>query len=140
MSKFRKSRKKNYDFLVRSGKSFQNAVFLFCQEMVRKGQFPGNFQNTTLHMIFKGGGGKRHVLSDNRFVHTKLWFPRTVEACIVEEGLKGPLVEGSSIYQIGGQPGHRPEELVFVMKAVIARQISQRKAIIIQPSDIQNFF
>ena len=108
--------------------------------MVRKEQFPGNFQNTTLHMIFKGGGGKRHILSDNRFVHTKLWFPRAVEACIVEEGLKGPLVGGSSIYQIGGQPGHRPEELVFVMKAVIARQISQRNPIIIQPSDIQKFF
>ena len=29
---------------------------------------------------------------------------------------------------------------MFVMKAVIARQISQRKAIIIQPSDIQKFF
>ena len=49
-------------------------------------------------------------------------------------------MEGSSIYQIGGQPGHRAEELIFVLKSVIARQRAQGKAIIIQPSDIQKLF
>ena len=50
------------------------------------------------------------------------------------------LVGGSSIYQIGGQPGHRSEELVYVLKSVIARQRAQGKAVLIQPSDIQKFF
>ena len=47
-----------------------------------------------------------------------------VESLVVEEGLRRPLVEGSSIYQIGGQAGHRSEELVFVVKSIIARTVS----------------
>ena len=140
VSKFKRSRKRNYDFLVKSGEKFKQVVFKFCQEMVEKEEFPIEFQDTTLHMIFKGGKGRRQNLPDNRFVHSKPWWPRTIEACIVEEGLKGPLVGGSSIYQIGGQPGHRSEELVYVLKSVIARQRAQGKAVLIQPSDIQKFF
>ena len=49
-------------------------------------------------------------------------------------------MEGSSIYQIGGQPGHRAEELVFVLKSVIAKQRFQGKALLIQPSDIKKYF
>ena len=44
------------------------------------------------------------------------------------------------MYQIGGQLGHRAEELIFVFKSLIARQRALGKAIIIQPSDIQKFF
>ena len=93
-----------------------------------------------MHMIFKGGNGRKHILSDNRFVHSKFWFPRTVEGLVVIGGLKEPLVEGSSIYQIGGQPGHRSEEHVFVLKSVIARYRTQGKHIILQASDISKFF
>ena len=49
------------------------------------------------------------------------------------------MLEASSIYQIGGQPGHRSEELVFVLISLIARQRTQGKALIIQPSDIKRF-
>ena len=110
LAKFKKSGKKNYDFLVKSGKQFQEVVFKFCLEMIEKETFPSSFKQTTLHMIFKGGQGRRHNLADNRFIHSKPWWPRLAEGLIVEEGLKQPLVEGSSVYQIGGQPGHRSEE------------------------------
>ena len=46
----------------------------------------------------------------------------------------------SSVYQIGGQPGHRAEEHVFVMKSIIARQRALGKSIVIQPSDIKKYF
>ena len=49
-------------------------------------------------------------------------------------------MEGSSIYQIGGQPGHRSEEHVFVLKSIIVRQRAQGKQVIIQPSEIQIYF
>ena len=140
LSKFKRSRKRNYDFLVKAGKGFQNVVFKFCEEMVLKEQFPKYFQDTTLHMVFKGGKGRRNILSNNRFIHYKPWWPRTAEALIVEEGLKGPLVEGSSIYQIGGQPGHRADELIFVLKSMIAKQRFLGKSILIQPSDIKKYF
>ena len=56
------------------------------------------------------------------------------------QGLKEPLVEGSSIYQIGGQPGHRAEELIIYLKSIVARYRSQGKTVIIQSSDISKFF
>ena len=116
LNKFKKSKKPNYHVLVRAGKSFQNTVFNFCKYMMDKEEFPSNFRDTTLHMIFKGGKGRRHQLKDNRFIHSKSWFPRTAEGLAVLQGLKDPLLEGSSIYQIGGQPGHRSEEHIFVLK------------------------
>ena len=54
--------------------------------------------------------------------------------------MKRPLVKGSSVYQIGGQPCHRAEELVFVLKSITAKQRSQGKSILIQPSEIKKFF
>ena len=110
-----------------------------CTIICCKEQFPNSFRETTLHMIYKGKG-QREVLPNNRFIHSKFWLARTAEGCVVEEGLKGPLVKESSIYQIGGQPGHRAEELMFVVKSVIAKQRAEKKAIIIQCWDISKFF
>ena len=119
---------------------FQKAVFQFSKRMFKEESFPAEFRDTVLHMIFKGGKSKSEVLSDNRFIHSKNWFPRMVESLVVEEGLRRPLVEGSSIYQIGGQAGHRSEELVFVVKSIIARMRQQGKVAIIQSYDISKFF
>ena len=107
LKKFKLSRKPNYDFLVRASKEFQEAVFRFSKIIIQTEEFPDCFKETTLHMIFKGGQGKREKLSDSRFIHSKFWFPRLVEGLIVGEGLKKPLLIGSLMYQIGGQPGHR---------------------------------
>ena len=57
-----------------------------------------------------------------------------------EDGMKGPLVSGSSIYQIGGQPGHRPEELVFVLKSIVALYRSRGKMLLAQCYDVSKFF
>ena len=38
--KFQRSKKKNYDFLVKSGKSFKTAVFHFTKIMCQKERFP----------------------------------------------------------------------------------------------------
>ena len=91
-------------------------------------------------MIFKGGKGRKEILSDSRFIHCKDFWARTAEGLIVEDGLKGPLIDMSSIYQIGGQPGHRPEELVFVMKSLIAKYMKNRKMLILKLFDIYIFF
>ena len=108
--------------------------------IIEKEVFPECFKETTLHMIFKGGKGKRENLSENRFIHSKFWFPRLVEGLIVGEGLKKPLIDGSSMYQIGGQPGHRCEELIFTMKSIISKYIYEGKCLILQTSDLSKFF
>ena len=58
----------------------------------------------------------------------------------MEDGLKEPLIEGSSIYQIGGQPGHRPEELVFCLKSIISRYKSIGKLMLVHFFDVSKFF
>ena len=139
VAKFKKSNKRNYDFLVKADKSFQDSVFTFCRSMIESETFPRDFKDTTLHMIFKGKG-KKENLSDNRFIHSKPWLPRLVEGLIVEEGLKEALVNKSSMFQIGGQPGHRPEEHMFVMKSLIAKTRAEGKPIVVQCWDISKFF
>lgn len=59
---------------------------------------------------------------------------------MVEGGLKEPLLRGSSMYQIGGQPGHRAEEHMFVLKSSVARQRAQGKMVILQGYDVSKFF
>ena len=56
--------------------------------------FPVQFEETILHMIFKGKG-QRELLSNNRFIHCKACFARIVEGLVVADGLKGPLLSGS---------------------------------------------
>ena len=90
-------------------------------------------------MIYKGRG-RRENLSSNRFIHCKSWLPRAAEGLVVQEGLREALLSGSSMYQVGGQPGHRPEELGFVIKSLVARQLSLGQLVVLQSYDIQKFF
>ena len=139
IDKFKRSGKRNYDFFIKAGSMFQDCVFKFCQRMFKEETFPTQFSYTTLHMIYKGKG-KTEQLSNNRFIHTKPWFPRVAESLVVQGAMKEPLLAGSSIYQIGGQPGHRSEELVFCMKSVIAKQRMNNKTTVLQLYDISKFF
>ena len=101
MKKFKKSGNENYHFLTRAGPKFQKVVFKMGQRMVSQEKFPKQFQETTLHMIFKGGKENKNILESNRFIHCKEWWPRVAQSLVVEDGLKEALVNGSSIYQIG---------------------------------------
>jgi hypothetical protein len=54
--------------------------------------------------------------------------------------MKKPILEGSSPYQIGGQPGHQPQEHIFTMKSIMAKYEKDGKLFILQPYDISKFF
>ena len=88
IEKFRRSKKQNYDPLVKASKSYQVNMFNLCKQMIEQEQFPQSFKETTLHMIFKGGSGRREVLADNRFIHSKSWLPRMAEALVSVAGVK----------------------------------------------------
>ena len=139
INKFKKSGKHNYDFLTKAGKGFQLSIFKFCQRMFEEETVPSDFRETTLHMVYKAKN-RREILSSNRFIHCKLFFLRVAESLVVEGGLKTSLLEGSSIYQIGGQPRHRSEELVFVAKSIIARYKQLGKMLIINFYDLSQYF
>ena len=68
--------------------------------MIEKEDFPIYFRKTLLNMIWKQKG-PADILKNNRSIHTKEHFlPRTCEAIVLEK---------SSMYQVGGQPGQSPE-------------------------------
>ena len=135
IKKFKNSGKKSYDFLTKTGEKFQMATFKLCERMFKEESFPEKFKDTTCHMIFKGRG-RKEVLKYNRFIHCKYWLPRVAEGLVVEGGLKEALNTRSSMYQVGGQPGHRPEELLFALKSVVARYASLGQQVIIQSYDV----
>ena len=80
------------------------------------------------------------MLAENRFIHCKEWWPLVAEGLVVEDGLKEPLLAGSSVYQIGGQPSNRSEEHMFVFKSVVAKYRVEGKMVVIQSYDISKFF
>jgi hypothetical protein len=73
--KFKKNNKRNYDFLIRTGERFKEAVFRLCRRMLEEEVFPTSFDLTTLHQIYKGKG-RKEVLSNSRYIHSKEWLPR----------------------------------------------------------------
>ena len=87
--KFKNSNKRNYDFIVKASQEFKNHVFKMCTEMIKQEKFPNNFNETILHMIYKGKG-KCEELSNNRFIHSKSWLPRLVEALVRNHWLMSP--------------------------------------------------
>ena len=106
--------------------------------MIEEEQFPRSFDNTTLHQIYKGKG-KREVLSNNRYIHSKDWLPRTAEALVVDN-MKDTILRGSSPYQIGGQAKHRPQEHIFSMKSMMDKYRMEGKVLLLQAYDISKFF
>ena len=87
IEKFRKSRKRNYDFLTKASPGFQDVIFKFCVRMFEEEEFPMEFQNTTLHMVFKGGKRRKEILSDSCFIHCKEFWACTAEGLLVKDGL-----------------------------------------------------
>ena len=59
---------------------------------------------------------------------------------MVVETMKEDILKGSSPYQIGGQPGHQPQEHIFSVKSIIAKIIMQGKMMMLQTYDISKFF
>ena len=106
VKKCEKSRKHNYDFLVKAGSSYKSAMYSFTKRMIAEEDFPGEFNKTVLHMVFKGGRGKRKEdLPSNRFLHCKLWAPLITEGLVVNQ-MKGTILRITSKFQIWGHPGH----------------------------------
>ena len=106
--------------------------------MIQEERFGKAFGDTTLYSIYKGKGRKED-LDSMRFIHSKSYLPRTVEAVVVD-GMKKDILEGSSCYQIGGQPGHRSQEHLFTVKSVIAKATEDGKAVVGGVHDISKFF
>ena len=97
-----------------------------------------SFYLTVLHMLLKMKGAA-NILGNNRFLYIKSWLPRTCKALIVDK-MKNKILEHSTIYQIGGQPGHSHREHVFSIISIILKEEKEGKGIIFTAADIIKFF
>ena len=138
VKKFKDKGKQAYDFLVKAGASFQQAVFILCKRMIETEDFPTCFDLTILQQIYKGKGS-RAELSNSRFIHLKEWLPRTCDALVVG-GMKERILASSTKFQIGGQEEHRSQEHLFSLKSVIAVMEHREEGILFQLYDIRKFF
>ena len=58
------------------------------------------------------------ILKNSRFIHTEKHFlPRVCEALATKK-MKQRILDSSTKYQIGGQPGHSTEEHIYTIKSV----------------------
>ena len=138
LEKFKSKPTKTYDFLLKSGKKYQKAIYELCKTMIEEEEFPTCFRQTILHMIWKRKGAM-DVLKNNRFLHMKGVYARTVDALVVDK-LKEPLVKSATIYQIGGLPGHSINEHLITLKTIMAWAEVAKTGIVFLIMDIMSFF
>ena len=131
-------RKQSYDFIVKAGQGFKNAVYRLCKRIIENEEIPACFELTILQQIYKGKGSKTD-LSNSRFIHLKDWLPRTCDALFVG-GMKTKILSSSNKFQIGGQEGHRSQEHLFTLKSLIGLMEYKGEGIIFQLYDIRKFF
>ena len=139
LKKFGSKKTKSYDFLLKAGELYKGSVFNFCKKMIMREEFPDSFRKTVLQMIWKMKGPSE-ILKNSRFIHMKENFwPRVCEALVVNK-MKEPILESSSKYQVGGQPGHAPEEHIFTIKSMWAKLNMEGSGMILTLVDIVAFF
>ena len=56
VKKFDSKSTKSYDFLLKAGVRYQNAIFKLCKRMVEQEEFPVSFRKTLFYMIWKQKG------------------------------------------------------------------------------------
>ena len=97
------------------------------------------FRKTLLYMIWKKKGPK-NVLKNNRFIHLKEhYLPRTAEALVVNK-MKNDILDQSTMYHVGGQPGHCKEEHLFTIKSMIELLELKDQGMIFTLVDLVSFF
>ena len=136
--KFKAKDTKSYDFLVKADQKYQEAMGNFIRRMIKEEKFPSDFRKTTLQMLWKGKG-PAEVLKNSRFLHMKSFLPRACEAVVVGR-MKEQILKSSSIFQVGGQPGHSTDESIFVIKSLMARAEMLGEGFIFSFIDIVGFF
>ena len=89
-------------------------------------------------MIWKKRGAQ-NLLSNQRFIHLKNVLARSLDSLITNY-MKPCILKNTSIFQIGGIPGHSMEEFILVFKTVLARAEEEGNGMIFTSMDIKSFF
>ena len=83
MEKVMRQRKACFRDLIKSGRGYKFAVFMYINRMFREEEFPEDSAITYLTRIWKGKGSREN-LANNRFIHNKEPHTKLFEKCVVE--------------------------------------------------------
>jgi hypothetical protein len=138
MERLKKKSKEKYKFILKAGNSMRNALFRLFRNVWTQERRPEQWKNTTIIQLYKGKGVSED-LNNHRNIHMKEDIPKAFETAVVEHS-KPKIVSKCSKYQIGGMPGHRPSEHLFVIKSTMALYEQLDIPLILQTFDISKYF
>ena len=137
--KILKSKNKDkYEFIMKSGKGMKNCLFeLFCKVWATERK-PEQWRDTIIIQLWKGKSDAANF-DNQRNIHTKNYVPKYFEGIVVDKS-KDKMVKSCSKFQIGGMPGHRPQEHLFTAKSVISLYNMLNIPLFLQIYDISKYF
>ena len=138
LTKFATKETKTYDFILKAGDKYKEAIYKLCKRIIEEEEVPDSFHKTVLIMIWKRKGSME-TLRNNRFLHMKEVLARCVDSLVVRQ-MKDALISRLSIYQVGGLPGHSILEHLLTLKTVLARMEQIGSGLIFLAMDIISFF
>ena len=137
IQKCKTKNKRSYDWITKAGTKYQEAMMMMIKKMIKYEEFPKSFDKTLLIQIHKSGSSQD--LANSRFIHMKEALAKITESLVVK-GMKEDILEASSKFQIGGQPGMRTNFHLFVLKSMIGIKENSEEGTIITVADIEKFF
>ena len=112
-----KKKKDKYNFILKSGMSYKNALFKLFQKVWEKETKPQAWRKTTILQIPKGNSEPGN-LSKMRNIHLKDPVPKLFTHIVLNQ-VKDELMGSMSKFQLGTKTGQRAQEHVFVLISLI---------------------
>ena len=130
--------KEKYQFILKSGEGYQNCLYNLFSKVWQTENKPQQWRNSLIIQIYKGKGDQDDF-NNQRNIHTKDPEPKFFEGIVVDKS-KPMMTKHCSKFQIGGVPGHRPQEHLFSIKSVISLYKYLSIPLFLQLWDISKYF
>jgi hypothetical protein len=130
--------KDKYEFILKSGEGYQRCLFNLFSKVWELEEKPQQWKNTIIVQLYKGKG-EESSFDCQRNIHTKKENPKFFGGIVVDMS-KSKLTEHCSKFQIGGIPGHRPQEHLFTIKSIIGLYSYLNMPLLLQLWDISKYF
>ena len=127
-----------YKFLTNAGTGLRNCLYQLFSKVWETEEKPQQWRNTVIVQLYKSKGDPSDF-NNQRNIHTKDFIPKLFEGILVQK-TKDLIISSVSKFQIGGMPGHRPQEHLFCVKSVIALYTHLKLPLYIQLFDISKYF
>ena len=127
-----------YNLFNKAGAEYKDAIFLFMAKLIKTEKIPKCFLNTSLTQIWKKKGSALD-LNNMRFIHTRHWRSKLIEALVTEK-MKDNIVQATPNIQLGGMPGAASVEHLVVLKTWMKFKEEKKEGGILCTYDMSKFF